>query len=374
MNKYIKYLIEGFFDDIENDILSNNLDNAESFYDYTFRYTTNDKTLDIYQCDNMNIIKNIKHVLYDYPNLNNYLKCIESPNVENYYTVPKNTKFLSFCDNKKLKTLEFDEINTSNYISMVGMFDGCTSLKTLDLSKFNTSNVQFFNAMFENTKKLKQINLSSFNTSNASEMSFMFHNCVSIDLLDLSSFNTNNVTNMMGMFSGCTSLKNIDLSNFKTKKAVNLEMIFRDCNLLETVNLSNITKCDNFMSMFMGCTSLKNVQFSKSNIRGVTHTYGMFKNCESIEIIDLSTVNSKKIINVAEMFSGCISLKKLDLSNFQYLDHVGDQKRNMFKDCKSLKYIKCTKGFRDWCWENAKTIDLPRRMYQNKSGIWDIVD
>ena len=50
--------------------------------------------------------------------------------------------------------------------------------------------------LFENAEKLKTISFNNFNTSKVTSFKNMFKNCEDLVSLDLSSFDTKNVTNM----------------------------------------------------------------------------------------------------------------------------------------------------------------------------------
>ena len=66
------------------------------------------------------------------------------------------------------------------------------------------------------------------------------------------------------------------------------------------------------------------------------------------------------------------NLKKLFLNKFNISNCINAS--FLFKNCKSLKYIKCTKEFKEWCLEHQNKIYLPKSMREGGDGIWDIVD
>lgn len=129
-----------------------------------------------------------------------------------------------------LTSLNLEGLDTSNVTSMASMFYGCESLTTLDLSILNTSKVTTMNSMFYDCKSLTSLNLSNLDTSNVAftvnsvgdevgGMNYMFTNCSALTELDLSSFDTSNVTGMTDMFYGCENLERIYVGDgFVTKK------------------------------------------------------------------------------------------------------------------------------------------------------------
>lgn len=134
-----------------------------------------------------------------------------------------------------LKTISFDNLDTSRVTNMGAMFKNCHALNSLDLSKLNTSNVESMASMFDECKSLTSLDLSSLDTSKVKSMNNMFHNCVSLASLDLNRLNTSNVTDMDFMFEYCESLTKLDLSSFDTRKVTGMNMMFWMCEKLETI-------------------------------------------------------------------------------------------------------------------------------------------
>ena len=88
--------------------------------------------------------------------------------------------------------------------------------------------------------------------------------------------------------------------------------------------------------------------------------------------IDLTGLNTYFITNMRNMFRSCDSVKSLDLSNFDTSKVA--HKTEIFTGCSSLNHIKCKQAFKDWCWANQDTIDLPSAMRSGGGGTWEIVD
>lgn len=130
-----------------------------------------------------------------------------------------NTVSLNFSDN-------FD---TSNTITMYGMFNLTTSLKELDLSNFNTNNVTNMGYMFASNHNIETINVSSFDTSKVTNMDSMFAYCLNINELDLSSFDTTNVSAMNSMFFHDYKLSKI----YSTEKFITSALITHSINMFD---------------------------------------------------------------------------------------------------------------------------------------------
>lgn len=157
-----------------------------------------------------------------------------------YAPVDSNSLFCAFAPTKlglsnSLKTISFDNLDTSRVTDMGCMFMICRSLTSLDLSKLDTSNVTTMASMFSQCESLTSLDLSSLDTSKVKSMNNMFHNCVSLASLDLNRLNTSNVTDMDFMFEYCESLTKLDLSSFDTRKVTGMNMMFWMCKKLETI-------------------------------------------------------------------------------------------------------------------------------------------
>ena len=149
----------------------------------------------------------------------------------------KNSQYL-FNYLTNLKTIEFDNFDTSQVTSMESMFSGCSALTTLDLSKFDTSQVTSMRSMFSSCSKLTTLDVSKFDTSKVTNMSYMFSYCYALTTLDVSKFDTSQVTNMERMFAGCSSLETIYVSEYDsttgkgwtTSAVTNSSYMFQGCN------------------------------------------------------------------------------------------------------------------------------------------------
>ncbi|MBQ4282722.1 MAG: BspA family leucine-rich repeat surface protein [Lachnospira sp.] len=131
-----------------------------------------------------------------------------------------------------------ENLDTSNTITMSGMFDDCPNISTLDVSKFNTSKVTDMSTMFENCTSLKTLDVSGFNTSNVKYMRYMFFNCKNLSTLDVSGFNTSKVKDMDEMFYKCRNLKMLDVSGFDTSNVIDMGGLFKYCESLSTLDIS----------------------------------------------------------------------------------------------------------------------------------------
>ena len=160
--------------------------------------------------------------------------------------------------NERIKSIRFSrDIDTSNVVSMSGMFSLCENLSVIDISGFDTSNVVNMSYMFCDCKSLTSIDLSNFNTSNVTDMSGMFSYCPNLQSLDVSSFDTRNVRHMYDMFSvdlgmgiEYSSLQYLDLSSW------DLGSLENETDILLDGTTYNI----NHGKVFSRCTGLRSIK------------------------------------------------------------------------------------------------------------------
>ena len=176
-------------------------------------------------------------------------------------------------------------LNTSEVISMSGMFKRCKVLSSLDVSNFNTARVTDMSHMFEDCYELTTLDLSNFNTSKVTTMYAMLWGCIALTDVDLSSFDTAKVTNMGMMFSSCYSLTSLDLSSFNTSNVTDMSRMFEGCRSLTILDLCsfNTSKVTDMDSMFEYCRELTTIYVDYDwSTAAVTYSYNMFYDCIKI--------------------------------------------------------------------------------------------
>jgi len=244
-----------------------------------------------------------------------------------------------FAGLESLKSIEFQNFDTSHITSMYFMFYNCSSLSSVDLSNFDTSKVTDMSCMFEGCSSLSSLDVSNFDTSRVSDMNCMFSGCSSLSTLDLSNFDTSGVTKMSCMFEGCSSLSSVDVSNFDTSYVTNMRCMFEGCSSLSSVDVSNFDTSNAYYmnGMFYGCSSLSSLDVSKFNTSKVEYMGDMFFGCSSLNSLDLSNFDTSRVTNMSCMFEGCSSLSSLDVSNFD-TSNVTDMSY-MFRECSGLSSL-----------------------------------
>ena len=216
---------------------------------------------------------------------------------------------------------DFSNIDTSEVISMKGMFKDASYLNPIDVSRFDTRKVQDMSEMFSGIRALIRrdtitLNLSNFNTSNVVNMKGMFKDSSRFTDINMSSFNTSKVTDMSEMFYGATSLPTINLSSFDFQNVTDMNSMFFQLPNLQTVIATrfNTGKVTNFKNMFWraSITSLNTAGFETQSAVNMS---GMFYGTR-IPNLDLSSFNTQNVTDMSGMFGETEYTVKLYLTNF----------------------------------------------------------
>ena len=153
------------------------------------------------------------------------------------------TMYLNGVKKTKNMKLTLSEGENTIEIEYKEPLTDCSSLLSksvcysVDLTQFDSSQCTNFDSMFYGCSNLKTLKFENFDTSNAQSMKQMFSSC-GIQFLDLSCFDTSNVNNMEGMFLQAKCLS-IDLSSFDTSKVTTMKQMFSTCSQLISLDISN---------------------------------------------------------------------------------------------------------------------------------------
>lgn len=109
---------------------------------------------------------------------------------------------------KKLPSLTIDDRLTS----LQGYFGSWSGLEEIENISGGT-NITTYDTFLTQCKALKSVNFNNFNTSSSTSFRAMFNTCEKLTNLDLSSFTSANVTDTAFMFLNCKSLTHLDIRN-----------------------------------------------------------------------------------------------------------------------------------------------------------------
>lgn len=143
------------------------------------------------------------------------------------------------CSLIKSFTLEKELFDTTNVVTMFGMFSACCCLENLDVSALATPNLVDMAEMFRGCISLKEIDLRNFNTSKVTDMEKLFEGCYSLTKILLTGLDTSNVIYMNNIFKECSRVTELDLRSFSTASATESCNMFAYCYNLFKIIISD---------------------------------------------------------------------------------------------------------------------------------------
>lgn len=174
---------------------------------------------------------------------------------------------INVFNNWPFSSIDLTSLDTSNIISMYGMFSS-SKITSTDLSSFNTEKVVNMSQMFASSSFVS-VDLSSFKTPALTNVTGMFNYAMSLQTVNLgNNFDTSKVTALSNMFNRATSLKTVT-GQLDASAAGNFANMFGNCSVLEDLpTFSNIGKG------FAPTTAAHNLDYTlnfSNNIK-LTHT------------------------------------------------------------------------------------------------------
>ena len=243
--------------------------------------------------------------------------CYGSDATKIYANPDSSYMFSSFSG---IYSADLSGIDTSEVISMKGMFKGASTLSSLDLSRFDTRKVQDMSEMFSEMAPGRgginfALDLSSFNTQNVTNMKGMFRGSTKFTGLNMPNFNTSNVTDMSEMFSRASRLTSLNLSSFDFQNVRDMNNMFSHTQIASLVvsrfNTGNVL---NFSHLFDN-TPLTSINTTAFETQSATNMSSMFAGVK-LATLDLSSFNTQNVTDMSTMFAGTEYLTTLYLTNF----------------------------------------------------------
>lgn len=243
--------------------------------------------------------------------------CYGSDATKIYANPDSSYMFSSFSG---IYSADLSGIDTSEVISMKGMFKGASTLSSLDLSRFDTRKVQDMSEMFSEMAPGRggfnfALDLSSFNTQNVTNMKGMFRGSTKFTGLNMPNFNTSNVTDMSEMFSRASRLTSLNLSSFDFQNVRDMNNMFSYTQIASLVvsrfNTGNVL---NFSHLFDN-TPLTSINTTAFETQSATNMSSMFAGVK-LATLDLSSFNTQNVTDMSTMFAGTEYLTTIYLTNF----------------------------------------------------------
>ena len=244
-----------------------------------------------------------------------YLEKLRTISFEDFDTSKVTNMRRMFYLCKDLLKLNLESFDMSKVTNMADMFRWCSKLESLDIWWWDTSSVTNFSWMFYGCSKLESLDLWWWNTNSATDMSFMFDWCSSLKSLDIWWWDTSSVTSFSWMFYGCSKLESLDIWWWDTSSVIDMAVMFNWCSSLKSLDIWwwDTSKVESMSSMFNWCSSLKSLDIWWWDTSEVTNMEDMFKWCSNLENLDIWWWDTSKVTNMEDMFYGCSKLESLDI-------------------------------------------------------------
>lgn len=271
-----------------------------------------------------------------------------------------------------IRTIEWNNVDTSSITSWSSTFSGCSSLTELDTTIIKTNNSTSLANMFSGCQQLPLIDASGWDLAKVTNMTGTFQRCAKIQNLVFTSDITE-VETLNNLFKGCTNLKSIDMSAWSGGKIQTMANMFEDCSALSELQMDNLntSTVTSFAYTFAGCSVLDTpihlldfsaatdlsymlkgnscpvtVDFSNKNLPKVTTMEFMFSDMENVESIDISGLSAPKLINISGLFTNCSKLNTINYEGFDTSAITNMSK--LFYKCSSLDTNTITDFVTNW--------------------------
>ena len=264
--------------------------------------------------------------------------------------IPTGTESIVFTNSTSIPDTAIDVSKTHDQ-SVLGYLEGTTFYISASKAEQDILFNEDSSKMFAGLTNLKTVTFNNIDTSKVKNMAEMFKGCTSIESIDVSNVAAYSVTSMESMFEGCTSLNNINFGKmgegnlkFLTEEVTTMKAMFKGCTSLENIDIHVICadEVTTMEDMFADCSNLKQVIFvDEDTYETYFHTIkiknmmGMFKNCTSLETLDLGDISTDSVTNMSNMFSGDINLSCISVPSRFTVGNVTES-TNMFADCSKL--------------------------------------
>ena len=226
--------------------------------------------------------------------------------------------------NSNTSSIDLSVIDTSNVISMLGMFSNAKNLTSIDISTFETNKVQCIERMFAGAG-MENLDLRNMDVSNMIVGNYLFTGMINLKTLNMDGWNISKMSAWAGfcnMLQGTLSLKKASLRDWKLPPGfwgICNEYYGSNTTSLEELDvtgwdLSNTTTISQALQNLIDLRKIVGLEtWDTSNI---TDMYGLFQNDHSLDDVDLSSWDFSKVTNIRNMFNNCYFLRKLDMSTW----------------------------------------------------------
>ncbi len=239
-----------------------------------------------------------------------------------------------------LKTVVFNNLNTSGCTSLGSLFYNCTELTSVTFGGPFTISPSLTNVshMFHDCKKLTSVNMEYLTGVTSSvNMAYTFYSCQSLQSVKIP-FTV--VSSLNYTFGDCRSLTSLDFTN-TTFTNISAGYAFYCCTNLKSITFAAGCSVTTAAYMFGSCSALESLDISNIDFSNVTTTYSMFTSCSKLKtIIGLNTIGETagKLTDMSWMFTQCYALESVAFSSSIDTSKVTNFS-HMFYNCTGLQTL-----------------------------------
>ena len=240
-----------------------------------------------------------------------------------------------------LKTVVFNNLNTSGCTSLGFLFYNCTELTSVTFGGPFTISPSLTNVshMFHDCKKLTSVNMEYLTGVTSSvNMAYTFYSCQSLQSVKIP-FTV--VSSLNYTFGYCRSLTSLDFTN-TTFTNIGAGYAFYCCTNLKSITFAAGCSVTTAAYMFGSCSALESLDISNIDFSNVTTTYNMFTSCSKLKTIigGLNTIGETagKLTDMSWMFTQCYALESVAFSSSIDTSKVTNFS-HMFYNCTGLQTL-----------------------------------
>ena len=232
-----------------------------------------------------------------FSNMFKNIRNIKSLNLKGF--AKSNIKVLSnmFYDSN-FESIDMSEWDTSNVISVSGMFYSCKKLKSIDISKLKFGKLKQINGMFYYCNSLTgDLILPEMDISKCTSLREMFYMCSASDIIGLENWDTSNITDMYFAFRN-SKIHTLDISKWNLPKAYNMQNMFQECTNLQTLSEFDAQYALQLNYIFFGTSNLVNFGGLKNLGKGYATTSAANNGYYTLDLSYCKKLTEQSIINV----------------------------------------------------------------------------
>lgn len=216
-----------------------------------------------------------------------------------------------------LEEIDMRNVNTSSVLDTSRMFYYCSKFRFFMHNNGFPNSINL-SSMFQGCSIIRSLNCNNIITSNATDMSFMFYGCFNLHFLDDEKWDVSNITDMSYAFSETNDVYYFETHNWNIGNLVNCSHMFEYSKLAYFVGdffKNSAPKLEDASFMFNN-SRLREIDLHGFNGSKLVNTKNMFSYNPDLTNLNISNFNASNITDMSEMFRRCTSLTNLDISSF----------------------------------------------------------